>query len=75
MAIKSVLFQSGPHDHQTASVATEAAIASNLVHQNVVATYSHDIHQCGNAKANELAVFKFYLIQVRHMHPCSTRLL
>lgn len=66
MAIKSVVFQSGPGDKQTAVVATEAAIASNLLHDNVVTTYSHDISPCGSARRrNELPVFKFFLIQVR----------
>jgi hypothetical protein len=69
VAIKTVLFQSGPGDNQTAVVASEAAIASNLVHDNVVATYSHDICKVeSKGVGNELAVFKFYLVQVRHAH-------
>ena len=66
VAIKTVLFQSGPGDNQTAVVASEAAIASNLVHDNIVTTYSHDICKVETRSAmNELNVFKFYLIQVR----------
>lgn len=65
VAIKIVLFQSGAEDAQVAQVASEAAIASNLSHSNVVATYSHDIRSVDNSGAsNELAVFKFYLVQV-----------
>lgn len=64
VAIKTILFQSGPGDNQTAVVASEAAIASNLNHRHVAATYSHDICPFGESAQNELAVFKFYLIQV-----------
>ena len=65
VAIKTIVVQSTSADAQIAGVASEAAIASNLVHKNVVATYSHDVCTIGDAAANELAVFKFYLIQVR----------
>ena len=64
VAIKIVLFQSGADDAQVAQVASEAAIASNLSHSNVVATYSHDIHYVDDSCPNELGIFKFYLIQV-----------
>jgi hypothetical protein len=64
VAIKTVLFQSGSGDSQMALVASEAAIASNLVHPNIVATYSHDICNVSQ-EGNELPIFKFYLIQVR----------
>lgn len=64
MAIKTVLFQSGSGDDQTSRVASEAAIASNLVHRNIVSTYSHDIRNVTSSQGNELAIFKFYLIQV-----------
>ena len=70
VAIKTILFQSEPQQQQTASIASEAAIASNLSHSNVVATYSHDIRSVENSGAsNELAVFKFYLVQVSPAAP------
>lgn len=64
VAIKTVLFQSGDGDNQTALVASEAAIASNLVHHNIVSTYSHEICNVLASTGMELPVFKFYLIQV-----------
>jgi hypothetical protein len=64
VAIKTVLFQSGAGDDQMARVASEAAIASNLVHRNIVSTYSHDICNVSSSQGNELAIYKFYLIQV-----------
>jgi hypothetical protein len=64
VAIKTVVFQ-GEHDNDTTSaVASEAAIASNLTHRNVVATYSHDICNVTNVAGAELDIYKFYLIQV-----------
>ena len=63
VAIKTIVFESGVEDNQTARVASEAAIASNLVHSNVVSTYSHSIASVGDRVGNELEVFKFYLIQ------------
>jgi serine/threonine protein kinase len=63
VAIKTVIFQSGRHDNQTDLVASEAAIASNLVHRNIVSTFAHDIRAIAPTDGNELAVFKFYLIQ------------
>eukprot|EP00892_Ulva_mutabilis_P002024 jgi/Ulvmu1/11822/UM080_0033.1 len=63
VAIKTVIFSSSRDDEETAVVASEAAIASNLGHRNVVATYSHDILDVAKAVGHELAVFKFYLIQ------------
>jgi hypothetical protein len=66
VAIKTLLFQSDTCDNQTAKVASEVAIASNLVHHNVVATYSHDICNVSDSPTgNELGIFKVYLIQVR----------
>jgi hypothetical protein len=67
VAIKTVIFQNAVNEHMTAVVASEAAIASNLTHCNIVATYSHDI--CNISAANgsgshELDIYKFYLIQV-----------
>ena len=65
VAIKTVIFSSSQGDQQTQVVASEAAIASNLSHKNVVATYNHDILDVAKAVGNELGVYKFYLIQVR----------
>jgi hypothetical protein len=79
VAIKTVLFQSGDRDSIAHRIASEAAIASNLTHENVVATYAHDVRAVadggaagagpgpgsGAAAAGELAIFKFYLVQVR----------
>ena len=65
VAIKTVIFSSNQSDQQTQVVATEAAIASNLSHKNIVATYHHDILDVAKAVGNELGVYKFYLIQVR----------
>jgi hypothetical protein len=67
VAIKTLIFQDGKGDHQTTLVASEAAIASNLVHRNIVATYSHDICNVVSETAHELGIFKFYLIQVRQI--------
>ena len=66
VAIKTLIFQDCGASSQTAAVASEAAIASNLVHRNIVATYSHDICNVASAANKELGIFKFYLIQVRH---------
>eukprot|EP00892_Ulva_mutabilis_P009187 jgi/Ulvmu1/6640/UM003_0278.1 len=63
VAIKTLLFQSSDADNQTAKVASEVAIASNLVHHNIVATYSHDICHVSDASTCELDIYKFYLIQ------------
>ena len=65
MAIKTVVFTSEGVDTQTARVASEAAIASNLSHPNVVATYSHDILDVQKSTGPELGIYKFYLIQVQ----------
>jgi hypothetical protein len=66
VAIKTIVFESGKEDLQTARVASEAAIASNLDHHNVVATYSHNIASvAAPSSANMLDVFKFFLIQAR----------
>jgi hypothetical protein len=65
VAIKTVLFQSGQSHKMAQAVAGEAAIASNLNHPNVVATYSHDIcHVTQPGSQRELELFKFYLVQV-----------
>lgn len=67
VAIKTVIFSSAGGDAQTGFVASEAAIATNLFHRNVVATYSHDILDVAKAHGPELGVYKFYLIQVRFL--------
>lgn len=68
------VFQSSQEDAQLSSIASEAAIASNLHHTNVVTTYAHDLcllRDTGGAADHALAetredsVFKFYLVQVR----------
>lgn len=64
MAIKTVVFESGARDSQTALVASEAAIASNLVHGNIVATYWHDVRTVSDAHGLELGIFKLCLVQV-----------
>lgn len=86
VAIKTVLLEGDPADKAMASVAREAAIACNLSHPNVVATYSHDV-AClsgsggGGAAALGAArsvwpdaacdAFRFYLIQVRCPATCG----
>lgn len=65
MAIKTVVFQKGEDDAYTSLVASEAAIASNLVHKNVVTTYSHDIRNIIIGPGPEHSIYKFYLLQVR----------
>lgn len=66
VAIKTVVFQGGDDQTQSSLIVSEAAIASNLFHKNVVATYCHDVRSlmCGGV-GNEEGVFKFYLLQVR----------
>lgn len=64
VAIKTVIFSSGGADQQMAQVSSEAAIASNLSHRSIVATYSHDILDVQKAVGPEFGVYKFYLIQV-----------
>lgn len=49
---------------QTALVASEAAIASNLVHNNIVKTYKHDVQTISDANGLELGIFKLFLVQV-----------
>lgn len=83
MAIKTVLFQSGGNSGNTpshgastqraqhapneAAIASEAAIATNMSHGNIVATYNYDIVRVSGGHLAELAVYKLYLIQVRCM--------
>lgn len=72
MAIKTVLFSSAGADQSLKLVASEAAIASNMSHENVVATYSHDVVDVQSTTGPELGIYKFYLIQVCALHctPC-----
>lgn len=75
VAIKTVIFQSDESDNTMSRLASEAAIASNLSHPNVVAMYSHDICTVSSDACNELDIYKFYLIQVRptpHSPPLRT---
>lgn len=65
VAIKTVVFQNGEDDSYTKHVASEAAIASNLMHKNVVNTYSHDIRNITTGPGPEHSIYKFYLLQVR----------
>jgi hypothetical protein len=70
VAIKTVIFQSSHKEKKASAIASEAAIATNLTHRNVVATYAHDICNVtgdGSTRAiegAELDIYKFYLIQV-----------
>lgn len=64
VAIKTVVFESSAHSRQTAVVASEAAIASNLVHNNIVKTYKHDVRTISDAQGMELGIFKMFLVQV-----------
>eukprot|EP00892_Ulva_mutabilis_P005445 jgi/Ulvmu1/3272/UM151_0020.1 len=63
VAIKTVVFQNGEDDSYTKHVASEAAIASNLMHKNVVNTYSHDIRNITTGPGPEHSIYKFYLLQ------------
>jgi hypothetical protein len=66
VAIKTVVFQSGKDQTQSSLIVSEAAIASNLFHKNVVTTYCHDVRMVPDKMlGNEEGVFKFYLLQVR----------
>jgi hypothetical protein len=67
VAIKTVVFQSDLLDAPISRVASETVIATNLIHPNIVATYSHDISAVGGGAEGEpeLGIYKFYPIQVR----------
>jgi hypothetical protein len=69
VAIKTVVFESGSHTSQTALVASEAAIASNLMHNNIVKTYKHDVRTISDTQGTELGIFKLFLVQVP-LHCC-----
>ena len=67
VAIKTTLLRTTPADRETltSQLAREAATSSILVHDNIVATYSHDMCSVAAGVQDELVVYKFYLIQVR----------
>jgi hypothetical protein len=65
VAIKTLIFEDSHDSRETALIASEAAIASNLSHRNIVATYSHDVCSIAGQAQPEPSIFKFYLIQVR----------
>lgn len=70
VAIKTVVFQSGAEGSDLQLIASEAAIASNLAHRNIVATYNHDVRTLHVTDGSELPSYKFYLVQVRRpAHP------
>jgi hypothetical protein len=72
VAIKAIIFEaSNEREAKSTLVATEAAIASNLNHPNIVATYSHDVKNMhAKSLGEEMQTFKFFLIQVRS--DCTT---
>ena len=72
VAIKTVLLSSNSADQVTSSVAREAAIATNLGHSNIVATYNHDVRVISPSASQELDVCKIYLIQVSPSDPPHT---
>jgi hypothetical protein len=68
VAVKTVVFETAEDDGRMALVASEAAVASNLSHRNIVATYSYDLRKVAHdlvVSPQELPVFKCYLIQAR----------
>lgn len=76
MAIKTILFSCSPAADEADVIAKEAAIATNLCHRNVVATYSHDVLDVARPTGAELGICKFYLIQVRAraaFHACMQK--
>lgn len=76
VAIKTVVFESAPGEAESAA-ANECRIAADLVHPNLVATYSHFVRPVRDADgADELCIYKMYLVQVRHCNKlcCSTLL-
>jgi hypothetical protein len=67
VAIKSTIFEVPRGEGPPAATASEAAIASTLVHPNVVATYAHELRSVGSpveSAVSELAVYRLYLVQV-----------
>lgn len=67
VAIKTVLFSDAIAEQSLKLAASEAAIAINLSHENVVATYSHDVVDVQGSTGPERGLYKFHIIQVR---PC-----
>jgi serine/threonine protein kinase len=65
VAIKTVAFQSGIDDKQLHTISSEAAIASNLMHNNIVTTYAHDVCDAtvDDSFENVPGVYTFYLVQ------------
>ena len=49
VAIKTVTLEGAPSSSQKGRASREAAIASNLVHPNIMATYSHDVQAVPSA--------------------------
>jgi hypothetical protein len=64
VAVKAIVFSCDAAGEEANIIAKEAAIASNLAHRNVVATYSYDVLDVTQATGCELGICKFYLIQV-----------
>jgi hypothetical protein len=71
VAIKTVLFQSTEDRRHVDDISNEAAIATNLAHENIVATYAHDVCDVpmDPRAQNELVIYKFYLVQVGCLAP------
>ena len=72
VAIKTVLFQSSDVTDKTQLLAHEAAVATGLVHRNLVATYAHEIAQVPStargrrpaaARQKRGCVYVFFLLQ------------
>ena len=66
VAVKTVIFQGANMDSDSMRRATtEASIAYNLAHPNIVATYSHELKSIvDTSHVEELNTWKLYLIQV-----------
>lgn len=65
MAVKVVpIAGGGGGGAPLAAAASEAAIASNLVHANIVTTYSHEVHAVTNSQGHDVGRFELRLIQV-----------
>ena len=69
MAVKTVVFQGGIDNAHANLVASEAAIAINMKHKNIVGTYSHDLRNITERESvgPEQSVFKFYLLQACYL--------
>jgi hypothetical protein len=71
VAIKTVIFQNSGDGRKAGRIASEAAIASNMQHTNIVATYSHEIKLMAEAcQQREHECYKLYLIQVPLLSAC-----